>query len=158
MSHRHTFQYIPFIALECQVGRCSVQLPGWFIGNRGSCQWGLLHIRSIKPWLGRDSTPTWVKPQWKEKGGALWVVGELRSFAGTQLAVLQCFYVGFIRGLGWIKHLSDYVSQQFSPQPFMWTSTFSVILSQLLLICFKCQPGPWLEAQIHSPSRDCVHG
>lgn len=98
MSHSHTFQYITFNTFECQVGRCSVQLRRWFIGNQGSCQWGLLHLRSIKPWLGRDSTPTWVKPQWEENGGALWVVGELWRFAGTQLAGLHCFYAGFIRG------------------------------------------------------------
>lgn len=50
MYHQHTFQYIPFNALQCQAGRCTTQLPKWFIGNEGRCQWGLLHIGSIKPW------------------------------------------------------------------------------------------------------------
>lgn len=39
-----------FNALQCRAGRCTTQLPRWFIGNKGCCQRGLLHNGSIKSW------------------------------------------------------------------------------------------------------------
>lgn len=136
MSHSHTFQYIAFNALACQVGRCGVQLPRWFIGNRGSCQWGLLHIRSIKPWLGRGSTSTHMSQtlSGRRKGepSGLWENSEaLQGYSACRVTVF--FYVGFI-----MEILASHSSARLN-QAFIWvrfTATFpSAFYSDLYIRC-----------------------
>lgn len=46
---RFAFSFF-FYALQCQASQCTTQLPRWFMGNKGSCWRGLLHIGSIKSW------------------------------------------------------------------------------------------------------------